>query len=125
MSDEDAFLEDIVEDQHARGTHHRGSRRGGRRSGGLRALIPILLVAVVLGGLAFGGYQGYRWLTSNVNVEAEEQDYPGPGTGEVVIEVAQGDTGTDIASTLVEEGVIESAGPFVTVLSNTPEASSI
>lgn len=125
MSDEDAFLEDIVEDQHARGTHRRGSRRGGRRSGGLRALIPILLVVVVLGGLTFGGYQGYRWLTSNVNVEAEEQDYPGPGTGEVVIEVAQGDTGTDIASTLVEEGVIKSAAPFITVFSNTPEASSI
>lgn len=122
MSDEDAFLDDIVEEQ----DHGRGHRRGPRRSGGgVRSLIPVLLVLLVLGGLAFGGVKGYQWLTSNVSVEAEEQDFPGPGTGEVVVEVAQGDTGTDIAGTLVEQGVIKSAGPFITIFSNTPEASSI
>src|SRR5699024_10615333 len=52
-------------------------------------------------------------------------DYPGPGTGEVTVEVAAGDTGTDIASTLVEEDVIKSTGPFVTVFASTPDASGI
>lgn len=125
MSDEDIAFEDIVEEQHHRGERRRGARRGSRHGGPLRSLLPLLLVLLVVGGLAFGGYRGYQWLTSNVSVEAEEQDFPGPGTGEVVIEVAQGDTGTDIAATLVEEGVIKSAGPFITVFSNTPEASGI
>lgn len=125
MSDEDIAFEDIVEEQHHRGERRRGARRRSRHGGPLRSLLPLLLVLLVVGGLAFGGYRGYQWLTSNVSVEAEEQDFPGPGTGEVVIEVAQGDTGTDIAATLVEEGVIKSAGPFITVFSNTPEASGI
>lgn len=88
-------------------------------------MLPILLVLAVLGGLGFGGVQGYRWLTSNVSVEQEAADYPGPGSGEVIVEVAQGDTGTDIAETLVEADVIKSPGPFVNIFSNTREAAAI
>ncbi|MGY5764583.1 endolytic transglycosylase MltG [Brachybacterium sp. DNPG3] len=138
MSDEDVSFEEIVSGQSDRkqekqGPHSVGDRRHGRRRATataprrspFRALLPVLLVLVVVGGLGIGGVFGYRWLTSNISMEAQEKDYPGPGSGEVVIEVASGDTGTDIASTLVDEGVILTAGPFITAFSNSPDASGI
>lgn len=120
--DEDFGFDELVEEQE-RETDHRGRRR--RRGGGLRSLIPALLVLVVVAGLAFGGLYAYRWVTSNVSVEAEETDFRGPGTGEATIVVEEGDTGTDIAASLVDAGVIKTQGPFITQFTNTPEAASI
>lgn len=130
MSDEDLSFDDLAEthdgDAPASGkSPRRGRRRARRRSGSFRSLLPVLLVLLVLGGLVVGGIQGYRWVTSNISVEQEAADYPGPGTGEAVVEVAEGDTGTDIANTLVESGVVKTTGPFVTIFSNTPDASRI
>ncbi|GAA1282842.1 endolytic transglycosylase MltG [Brachybacterium alimentarium] len=127
MSDEEnVSFDDLAEHQHAAPPGRRGRRRSAPRRGGFfRAVLPILLVLAVLGGLGFGGVQGYRWLTSNVSVEQEAADYPGPGSGEVIVEVAQGDTGTDIAEALVEADVIKSPGPFVNIFSNTREAAAI
>lgn len=102
-----------------------GRRRAPRRSP-LRRILPALVVLVVIGGLGVGGVYGYQWLTGSVNIgQAEPTDYEGPGTGEVVIEVQEGDTGTDIARTLVENDVILSTGPFISLFANTPEAASI
>ena len=132
MTDDDhVSFDELAEDDSnpapsARGGH--GRRRAAtppRRPSLLRSALPVMLVVLVLGGLGFGGVQGYRWLTSNISVEQEATDYPGPGTGEAVIEVAEGDSGTDIAATLVEADVIKAPGPFVTAFSNTPDASNI
>lgn len=128
MSDEDTSFDEIAEEQspqHEEPSSHRGRRRAAPKRSVTRIALPVLLVVLVIAGLAAGGVAGYRWLTSNVSVESEETDFPGPGRGEAVVEVAAGDTGTDIADTLVEEGVIKSAPPFVTMFSNTPEASGI
>lgn len=130
MHDEDLSFDELAESQE-QGTAHRGRsskrgrRRGRRRGGFVSRALPLLLVVLVLGGVAVGGVQGYRWITDNINVESEATDYPGPGNGEALVEVAEGDTGTDIAATLVEQGVIKSSGPFVSIFSNTPEASRI
>jgi UPF0755 protein len=40
-------------------------------------------------------------------------DYPGPGSGQVVIQVAAGDTASDIAQTLVADDVVASSEAFV------------
>ena len=96
-----------------------------RRRSPLRAVLPVLLVLLVLGGLGVGGVYGYQWLTSNVSVEQEAKDYPGPGSGEVLVQVADGDTGTDVAKKLVDAGVIKSTGPFITLFSNSPDAAGI
>ena len=125
MNDEDLSFDELAESQPARRDHH-GRRRAGKPRGGfLRRTLPFLLVLLVVGGIAFGGFQGYRWITSNVSVEKEAPDFAGPGHGETTVQVSEGDTGTDIAYSLVKQGVIKTSGPFVSLFSNTPEASKI
>lgn len=106
---------------------HRASRSvGGRAHSPLRSVLPFLLVLVVVLAVGAGGVIGYRWLTGNVQIgSSQEADYPGPGSGEVTVEVAEGDSGSAIAKKLVAADVIRSAGPFTSLFANTPEASKI
>jgi UPF0755 protein len=71
--------------------------------------VGILVVATfllaVLGGVGLGG----RALLSSFSSPA---DYEGTGTGEVVVQIRQGDTARDIAATLLEKGVVKSIGAF-------------
>lgn len=128
MADEDFSLDELVDshEDHEEQPSRRGRRRSTPKRGGFfRSVLPVLLVMVVVGALIVGGVQGYRWVTSNLNVEQEATDFPGPGSGEAIVEVNNGDTGADIAKTLVDAGVIKSSGPFVTIFSSTKEASRI
>ncbi|ATG51946.1 ABC transporter substrate-binding protein [Brachybacterium vulturis] len=126
MDEEDLSFRELAETQgEPKQSAEHGRRRAPRRGGFLRRTLPVLLVLLVVGGLAYGGFEGYRWITSNVSVENEAQDFEGPGHGEVEVEVASGDTGAEIANTLVEQGVIKATGPFVNLFSNTPDASTI
>ncbi|ASK64606.1 ABC transporter substrate-binding protein [Brachybacterium avium] len=126
MDDEDLSFDELAQTQsETKPSTRHGRRRAPRRGGILRRALPALLVLLVLGGLAYGGFEGYRWVTSNVSVEDEASEFEGPGHGDAAVEVAEGDTGADIASTLVEEGVIKSTGPFVSLFSSTPDAAQI
>ena len=134
MNDEDLSFDELAESQDSaeHGHEGRGRRRGGhrgeprrRRGGFFRTVLPVLLVIAVLAGLGVGGYQGYRWVTSNISVEQEAAEFEGPGSGEALVEVGEGDTGSDIAETLVDEGVIKTSAPFVTLFSSTKEAAKI
>ncbi|MFC0674266.1 endolytic transglycosylase MltG [Brachybacterium hainanense] len=136
MNDHRSSFDEIAESQRGDapspgqgkdGAPGRGRRRAeAPRRGPLRRLLPAILVLVVLGALGVGGVTGYQWLSGSIRIgQVEAKDYEGPGTGEVTIEVKEGDTGTDIAKTLVEHDVILSTGPFVAIFSATPEASSI
>jgi UPF0755 protein len=53
------------------------------------------------------------------------QDYTGSGTGSVRIRVHDGDTLTDIAQTMVDDGVIASTRPFVKAAEADPQATAI
>jgi len=132
--EESVSFDELAESQNPRdedGSTGHGRRRAAgpvrrrRRRGPLRMALPVLLVLLVLGGLGVGGVFGYQWLTSNVSLEKEDPDFPGPGSGEALVQVAEGDTGTDIAKTLVDAGVIKTTGPFITQFSNSPDASGI
>lgn len=114
-------FEQIAEEQN----HRRGRRRAARKRRPVQRLLPLLLVLVVVGGLVAGGVMGYRWFTGSFSVEQEATDYPGPGSGEVVITVSEGDTGSDIATTLVEHDVILSRGPFISAFQADPDAGAV
>src|SRR5699024_12165175 len=70
MNDEDLSFDEIAETQgESKQSRRRGRRRAPRRGGFLRRALPMLLVLLVLGGLTYGGIEGYRWGTSNVSAE--------------------------------------------------------
>jgi UPF0755 protein len=70
-------------------------------------------------GIVFGG----KALIDLVN--PADEDYTGQGTGSVQVRVAEGDTLSDIGSTLVEADVIASVGPFVDAAESRPAATGI
>lgn len=75
----------------------------------VRGWVAVLLSFVLVAGGAFAAFQfigpslGWGRVT----------DYPGPGTGSVSVEVAQGSSVTQVANSLKEEGVVADAGTFI------------
>jgi UPF0755 protein len=64
-----------------------------------------LLALVLLVVLGIGGYKIYRHFQS--------PDFTGPGTGDVTVQVLNGDTATSLAPRLVKAGVVASTKSFV------------
>ncbi len=79
----------------------RAAARRRRRRVYVLLLAVLLLVTVVVGG----GYYLYRSYFA-------VPDFEGTGQGEVVVQVADGDSTTQIAGVLAREGVVASAGAF-------------
>ncbi|MDQ0708644.1 UPF0755 protein [Arthrobacter woluwensis] len=75
----------------------------------VRGWVAVLLSFLLVAGGAFAAFQfigpslGWGRVT----------DYPGPGTGSVSVEVAQGSSVTQVANSLKEEGVVADAGTFI------------
>lgn len=121
----DSSLEDLLGSS---GHHEPRSRRGKRRNpkpSPVKRFLPAVLVLVVLGALVGGGYFGYSWISTNVDVSSAAKDYEGEGSGEVEIVVKDGDSGSDIATTLVDAGVIKTKGPFVNAFAASQDAPNI
>jgi UPF0755 protein len=74
-----------------------------------RWLAPLFALLVVLIPVAIGGYYAFHLYMERYH----PADYTGPGTGEVVVQVASGDTPTSLGPELVELGVVESARAFI------------
>lgn len=72
-------------------------------------MLAFIILASMIGG---GGYYGYQWL-SDVMVP---DDYPGPGSGEVIIEIRQGASAGEVAQTLVDKGVVKSVRAFTNAI---------
>ncbi len=95
----------------------RGAGRG-RRSAN-RALLLLLVAVIVLGG----GYLAIGKLKSFVGGGSE--DYPGPGSGQVTIEIAEGATGSAIGETLAKNDVVKSVGAFLAAAADNPSSTGI
>ena len=73
---------------------------------------PLLLVLLLVIGLVGGaGYVAYSQLVNGSTTASD--DYPGPGTTEVLVTIADQSTGRDIGSALYDAGVVKSVGAFV------------
>ena len=106
------------EDVHPRAPRRR-RRKKKERKGGLAVLIALLLVVAVIGGgaaLVFGVGAKLKDALST----SSAPDYPGPGTGEVVIEVKEGQTVSEVGVTLKDEDVIKSTQAFFEVANADP-----
>lgn len=105
-----------------RGSGRRGSgrrRRRRRNRGGLLApLLAFIILAGIIGG---GGYYGYRW----VNDALVPDDYTGQGTGEIIIEIKDGQIASEVAQELERQGVVASAKAFTNALASADKSGSL
>ena len=70
-------------------------------------------MTVALAVLVGGGYVAYSYgLAALKDKLSGPEDYTGPGTGHVVVEVKDGAAAADIGNTLVDKGVVKSVGAF-------------
>ncbi|MFC1415989.1 endolytic transglycosylase MltG [Streptacidiphilus cavernicola] len=90
-----------------------------RKRSGVACLGMSLLLLIVLGA---GGYFGYGEYQKHFGPPA---DYKGMGTGSVSVVVKDGDVGTDIGNTLVQDGVVASTKAFVNAYNDNSKAISI
>lgn len=79
----------------------------------------IVAGVVVLVVLTLCGFFGWRFLSERF---APAPDFPGPGSGSVIVEIPQGSTGEDIATILKEDGVIKSRQAFLEAANGSPDA---
>jgi UPF0755 protein len=95
-----------------KGRHRKGAvrKRQGRSGGGRgKTVFAFLMAFVLLGGIGGGAYVGF----DRIQNYFVTPDYPGPGSGEALVEVKAGDTLTDIGDTLYDAGVVKSTKAFV------------
>jgi len=108
--DLDLFSEARTE-RHRPVRRDRGERRPPppRKKKKNRTVLWISMV-VVLALIGLGGYYGYKQLTGIGDYE----DFAGQGDQDVVVQVNDGDSTGDIATTLLDAGVVASTRAFVT-----------
>lgn len=97
------------------------SRRAGGSGGRSNAAVlgSLVLVVAVLGGAAWVGVAVLGGLLGPA------PDYPGPGRGQVVVEVRPGETLSEIGVTLEQAKVVKSAEAFEDEADSEPEATSL
>ncbi len=99
--------------------YHEEPRR--RRPG--RSFAALAIVLLMLGGLAAGAYYGGSRILAKFATSTP--DYTGEGSGAVTVVVKAGETASDIAHALVTQGVVKSAGAFVTAADADPASRSL
>lgn len=119
-------LELAFDENAERGRHrHRRSARKKKqkkgKGGAGKTFFAFFLVLLLLGGLAGGAWYGI----DKVQGFFSAPDYTGGGTGEVTVEVQEGQTATDIAATLYEAGVVKSAKAFVEAAADNSRSKNI
>ena len=107
-----------------RDTHEQKARR--RKHKRRRTFVVLLLALALVGGAVFVMWSVVGGLFSgDGGTEAGVEDYPGPGSGEVQVTVAAGDTGGAIGATLAEANVVATAGAFTSAYAANPAATGI
>ena len=82
----------------------------------------MLALAVLLGG----GYLAYSFGVSALKDRlSPPEDYSGAGSGKVLVEVKEGDSSSDIASTLVKKDVVKSFEAFTDAARENPKSVGI
>ena len=79
-----------------------------RRRRGLARAVAVLVVLGLTAALVLGGLYAVRTVFGSSAAE----DYPGPGSGEAVVQIMPGDTAGDVADALVAKGVVASRAAF-------------
>ena len=100
----------------------RNSRRKATGSSGKKKIRSIFIAFTVFGVIAGAGVAALPTVKSYIS---GPPDFPGPGRGEVQIEVAAGDTIAKIGNVLKAAGVVKSVDAFVAAANENPKSSRI
>lgn len=104
----------------------RSKKRGKQRRSAtvLVTLILILALAVVI--IRFGGPMVKALVGGSDPIPVSQADYPGPGLEQtVLVDIASGANGSDMAKELAAKGVVASAGAFESAFIANPRAPEI
>jgi len=94
-----------------------------KRKRRLTWLWALLSVIVLLGAGGAAVYVAFGPQIRSVLSGPESNDYTGGGTGKVVITISNGQIGSDVAKTLVKDGVTKSYDAFYKLLLSNPDVS--
>jgi UPF0755 protein len=108
---------DLAFDQQSGRTPQRHRRK---RSGG-KSAVAFLLVLLLFGLLGGGVWYGFDKVRDFFAVA----DYPGPGSGEVQVDVKQGASLTEIGNALVEQDVVKSSKAFTNAAEKNSKSKNI
>lgn len=97
-------------------------RRAKRKRHRRRRAVVLLIALLLFVGAATAAYLGLKPVVLGF---LEPTDFEGPGNGEVVVQIEAGDSGTAIAQTLADAGVVKTSSAFVDAYQGEPEAGSI
>jgi UPF0755 protein len=97
-------------------------RRDRRRRRRRRTALVLVICLVVFGGGAFAVYSFARPVIAGF---MESDDYEGPGTGSVQVQIQAGDSGRAIGNTLAKADVVKTSDAFVRATSDEPKAASL
>lgn len=105
-------------------SHRRAERRTPKRHG--RTWIVVLLALALVGA---GAYAALPTIKSAIKsfqggASTEGMDYPGPGTGEVKVQIAKGMLGEDIATELKAVGVVKTRTAYLEAAKGDPAAAA-
>ncbi len=92
----------------------------GRGRAGIFAVV--LSLVILVGGSLLVITQGVDFIKDRLS---SASDYPGPGTGEVIFEVRQGDTLAAMGRSLKEQGIVATVQAFTDAAAEDPDSTGI
>lgn len=126
MSDplDTAIFGDARDDTEDAPRSRRDRRRRPRRTG--RRLVVLLLALVLVGAAGLVSVAVLKPLLAKIPGfgQTEDIDFPGPGGEVVAIQVASGDSGEDIATTLRDAGITKTRTAYLQAAAGDPAAAS-
>src|SRR4051794_22127556 len=99
---------DATEARRAR-REQRLARQARRRRRRRRSAVVLFVVVAALAALSVWAVPR---VSSMLSLGAGPEDYPGPGTGEVLVVIPEGSTGQDMGTVLEEADVVASVRAF-------------
>ena len=98
-------------------------RRAARKRKRRRRIRSFFVIVLVLGLVGGASYFAYSQLMNSSTVASD--DYPGPGTTDILVTIDDQATGREIGQKLYEAGVVRSVGAFVRQYEKNSAARSI
>ncbi|MGO3884869.1 MAG: endolytic transglycosylase MltG [Mycetocola sp.] len=91
-----------------------------RRGRWIKPVIVVVVIVSILGGGAVFAYSMFKPQIDAIAARFQPSDYEGDGTGEVMIQIVEGDNGEDIAATLADNDVVLTSRAFYSLLLGQP-----